>query len=603
MKKIFKYLKPYALFAIVSPLLMMGEVFADLCLPRLMTVIVDCGIVAGGDVSESPLGSTVMKILYGEGTYSSMQVIVTFGILMLCVVLVGGFFGVFCAYAAARASQGVGHDVRCDAYKRVMSLSIEQTDKFTTGSLVTRMTNDISMIVEFVEMLLRMIVRAPMFFIGGSIMLITLDLSFGAVMLCALPVMVIMLICVLGRAVPLYGTIQKKIDKVNAVVQENVTGARVIKAYVREDYESKRFKVANEDLRNTNYRVQKMLAVMHPVLTVVMNAAIISIIYIGGWQIDNVAGIGMSAGTIMAAVTYVTQVLMSIMMASHMFQSISRALASVKRVNELLDTEPVIKSGELGGNVDSDIAVSFKKVSFRYPSATGRPVLHNIDLDIKKGERFAIIGATCSGKTSLVNLIPRFYDATEGEVLVDGVSVKDYDLKKLRQKISFVMQKSELFSGTIAENVRVGKADATDEEIRAAIESAQAKDFVESFNDEYNTFIAEKGASLSGGQKQRMSISRALVRKPEILILDDATSALDLATESRVRAALESDLGDTTVIMIAQRIASVRHADRIAVIENGTIKDCASHDILMETSETYRDIYNSQMKNRGEQYE
>lgn len=603
MKKIFKYLKPYALFAIVSPLLMMGEVFADLCLPRLMTVIVDCGIVAGGDVSESTLGSTVMKILYGEGTYSSMQVIVTFGILMLCVVLVGGFFGVFCAYTAARASQGVGHDVRCDAYKRVMSLSIEQTDKFTTGSLVTRMTNDISMIVEFVEMLLRMIVRAPMFFIGGSIMLITLDLSFGAVMLCALPVMVIMLICVLGRAVPLYGTIQKKLDKVNAVVQENVTGARVIKAYVREDYESKRFKVANEDLRNTNYRVQKMLAVMHPVLTVVMNAAIISIIYIGGWQIDNVAGSGMSAGTIMAAVTYVTQVLMSIMMASHMFQSISRALASVKRVNELLDTEPVIKSGELGGNVDSDIAVSFKKVSFRYPSATGRPVLHNIDLDIKKGERFAIIGATGSGKTSLVNLIPRFYDVTEGEVLVDGVSVKDYDLKKLRQKISFVMQKSELFSGTIAENVRVGKADATDEEIRAAIESAQAKDFVESFNDEYNTFIAEKGASLSGGQKQRMSISRALVRKPEILILDDATSALDLATESRVRAALESDLGDTTVIMIAQRIASVRHADRIAVIENGTIKDCASHDVLMETSETYRDIYNSQMKNRGEQYE
>ena len=603
MKKIFKYLKPYALFAIVSPLLMMGEVFADLCLPRLMTVIVDCGIVAGGDVSESPLGSTVMRILYGEGSYSSMQVIVTFGILMLCVVLVGGFFGVFCAYTAARASQGVGHDVRCDAYKRVMSLSIEQTDKFTTGSLVTRMTNDISMIVEFVEMLLRMIVRAPMFFIGGSIMLITLDLSFGAVMLCALPVMVIMLVCVLGRAVPLYGTIQKKLDKVNAVVQENVTGARVIKAYVREDYESERFRVANEDLRNTNYRVQKMLAVMHPVLTVVMNAAIISIIYIGGWQIDNVAGSGMSAGTIMAAVTYVTQVLMSIMMASHMFQSISRALASVKRVNELLDTEPVIKSGELGGNSDSDIAVSFKNVSFRYPSATGRPVLHDIDLDIKKGERFAIIGATGSGKTSLVNLIPRFYDATEGEVLVDGVSVKDYDLKKLRKKISFVMQKSELFSGTIAENVRVGKSDATDEEIRSAIESAQAKDFVEGFNDEYNTFIAEKGASLSGGQKQRMSISRALVRKPEILILDDATSALDLATESRVRAALESDLGDTTVIMIAQRIASVRHADRIAVIENGTIKDCASHDVLMETSETYRDIYNSQMKNRGEQYE
>ena len=603
MKRIFKYLKPYALFAVISPLLMMGEVFADLCLPKLMTIIVDCGIVAGGDVSSSKLGSSIMRLLYGDGAYSSMQVIITFGVLMLCIVIVGGFFGVFCAYTAAKASQGLGHDIRCDAYRKVMSLSIEQTDRFTTGSLVTRMTNDISMIVEFVEMLLRMLVRSPMFFIGGLIMLLTLDISFGMVMLCALPVMAITLICVLGKAVPLYGKIQKKLDKVNAVVQENVTGARVIKAYVREEHEAERFKMANEDLRNTNYKVQKILAVMHPVLTVVMNVAIISIIYLGGWKIDNVADSGMSAGTIMAAVTYITQVLMSIMMASHMFQSISRALASVKRVNELIDTEPAIKSGEVENEERADVAVSFKKVSFRYPSATGRPVLTDINIDIKRGERFAIIGATGSGKTSLVNLIPRFYDATEGEVYVDGVNVKKYSLKSLRRKISFVMQKSELFSGTIADNVRVGKEDATEEEIAAAVEAAQAKNFVESFNDKYNTFIAEKGASLSGGQKQRMSISRALVRKPEILILDDSTSALDLATESRVRESLEKNLGDTTVIMIAQRIASVRHADRIAVIENGTIKDCASHDVLMETSETYRDIYNSQMKNRGEQYE
>jgi len=600
MRKIFHYLKPYALLAIVSPLLMMGEVFADLCLPRLMTVIVDCGIAAGGDVSSSALGSTIMKIIYGEGSYSSMQVIITFGVLMLAVVLVGGFFGVFCAYTAAKASQGLGDDLRRDAYKKVMSLSIEQTDKFTTGSLVTRMTNDISMIIEFVEMLLRMLVRSPMFFIGGLVMLITLDLTFGMVMLCALPVMAIMLVLVLGRAVPIYGTIQKKLDKVNSVVQENVTGARVIKAYVREDYEAERFRVANEDLRNTNYRVQKMMAIMHPVLTVVMNAAIISVIYIGGWQIDNVAGSGMSAGTIMAAITYITQVLMSVMMASHMFQSISRALASVKRVNEVLDTEPVITSGDKQGEERHDVAVSLRNVSFHYPSASGRPVLHDINIDIKKGETFAIIGATGSGKTSLVNLIPRFYDATEGEVLVDGISVKEYDLRKLRKKISFVMQKSELFSGTIAENIRVGKDDASEEEIRLAAETAQAKDFVDSFNDGYDTYIAEKGASLSGGQKQRMSISRALVRKPEILILDDATSALDLATESRLRQALSDTLGGTTVIMIAQRIASVRHADRIAVVENGTIKDCASHDELMRTSETYRDIYNSQMKNRGE---
>ncbi len=600
MKRIFHYLKPYAFLAVISPLLMMGEVLADLCLPRLMTVIVDCGIVAKGDVSSSKLGSAVMRMLYGAGEYSSMQVILTFGLLMLAVVLVGGFFGVLCAYTASRASQSMGHDLRCDAYRRVMSLSIEQTDRFTTGSLVTRMTNDITMVVEFCEMLLRMLVRAPMFFIGGLLMLLSLDLRFGLVMLCALPVMALMLVLVLGRAVPLYGTIQKKLDRVNSVVQENVTGARVIKAYVREEHENERFRVANEELKETNYRVQKMMAFMHPVLTVVMNTAIISIIYIGGWQIDNVAGTGMTAGTIMAAITYITQVLMSVMMVSHMFQSVSRAMASSKRIGEVLDSDPVIRSGERTEGED-EIAISFRGVSFRYPTATGRPVLQNIDLDIRRGETLAIIGATGSGKTSLVNLIPRFYDVTEGEVLVDGVPVKEYDLSALRSKISFVMQKSELFSGTIEKNIRVGKDDASQEEIESAAEIAQAKEFVNGFTDGYDTYIAEKGASLSGGQKQRMSVARALVRKPEILILDDATSALDLATESRLRTALREKLEGTTVVMIAQRIASVREADRIAVIENGTIRDCAPHDELMRISETYRDIYYSQMKNGGEQ--
>lgn len=577
---------------------MIGEVTADLCLPRLMTVIVDCGIGANGDVSSSALGRTVMRILYGEGQYTSMQVIITFGVLMLLIVLVGGFFGVLCAYTAAKASQGVGDDIRRDAYAKVMSLSIEQTDKFTTGSLVTRMTNDISMIIEFVEMFLRMLVRSPMFFIGGLIMLLSLDLSFGTVLLCAFPVMVIMLALVLGRAVPMFSAIQKKLDRLNCVVQENVTGARVIKAYVKEDYEGERFEAANSDLRDTNIKVGRIMAVMNPVLTVVMNAAIIAVIYIGGWQIQNVGGTGMTAGTIMAAITYITQVIMSIMMVTMMFQSISRAMASVKRVNEILDTEPVITSGTLT-DASGDIAVSMKGVGFRYPDATGRPVLHDINIEVKKGETFAIIGATGSGKTSLVNLIPRFYDATEGEVMVDGKPISEYDLHALRQKIAFVMQKSELFSGTIAENLRWGKEDATDEEIQTAARIAQAESFVLSFNDGYDAYIAEKGASLSGGQKQRMSIARALTRRPEILILDDATSALDLSTEGKLRAALKEELTETTVIMIAQRIASVKDADRIAVIENGTIKDCGSHDTLMRTSETYRDIYNSQMKNGG----
>ena len=598
MKKIFHYLKPYSLLAIISPLLMIGEVFADLLLPRFMTVIVDCGINAEGDVSGSTLGSTVMRLIHGEGAYSSMQVIITFGILMLVVVLIGGIFGVLCAYTAAKASQSMGNDLRCDAYRRVMSLSIEQTDKFTTGSLVTRMTNDIAMIVDFTEMLLRMLVRSPMFFIGGTIMLCTLDVKFGLVLLCALPIMAITLFLVLSRAIPIFSSIQKKLDRVNCVVQENVTGARVVKAYVREDYEYERFEEANRDLRETNIRVHKIMAIMHPVLTVVMNAAVIAIILIGGWELDNVAGSGMTAGNIMAAVTYVTQVLMSIMMVSMLFNSISRAMASAKRVTELLDAEPVIISGDKVGE-NSDIAVSFRNVEFRYPSAAGRPVLYGINLDIKRGETLAVIGATGSGKTSLVNMIPRFYDCVSGEVLVDGISVKDYDLTMLRSKISYVMQKSELFSGTVAQNIRWGKDDASDEEIVRSAGIAQAEEFVEGFSDRYETYISEKGASLSGGQKQRMSIARALVRKPEILILDDSTSALDLATEAKLRKALKDELKDTTVIMIAQRIASVKDADRIAVIENGTIKDCASHDELMRTSATYRDIYNSQMKDAG----
>lgn len=585
--------------AIVSPLLMMGEVLADLCLPRLMTVIVDCGIIGEGDVSGVPFAAAVMRLLFGAEPYSSMQVIVTFGILMLAVVLVGGCFGVLCAYTAAKASQGLGHDLRCDAYRHVMALSVEQTDTFTTSSLVTRMTNDITMIVEFAEMLLRMLVRAPMFFIGGLIMLLNLDVSFGVVMMCALPVMAITVILVLGRAVPLYGTVQKKLDRVNSVVQENVTGARVIKAYVREEHESERFRKANEDLKNINYRVQCMMAITHPVLTVVMNAAIIAIIYIGGWKIDNVAGSGMTAGTVMAAITYVTQVLMSVMMVSTMFQSVSRAMASVKRVGEVLDAEPVIVSGNTV-HASDEIAVSFRDVSFRYPNTTGNPVLNHVNLDIRRGETFAVIGATGSGKSSLVNLIPRFYDATEGTVAIDGVPIGEYDLDALRQKISFVLQKSELFSGTVETNIRMGKEDAERSEIEQAAAVAQAEEFINGFPDGYETYIAEKGASLSGGQKQRMSIARALVRKPEILILDDATSALDLATESKLRDALRKNLSGTTVVMIAQRIASVRHADRIAVIDGGTIVACAPHDELMQTCETYREIYYSQMKNGGD---
>ncbi len=604
MKKMFSYLKPYWLLAMISPLLMVGEVFADLCLPYLMSYIVNYGIT-GIDVNDpaegSSLAANILNFLFGKN-YSQVSVIIAFGVLMLIITLVGGFFGTFSAYTSAKSAHGLGYDLRRDAYGKVMSLSIEQTDKFTTGSLITRMTNDISIVVDFFEMLLKGFVRSPMFIIGGTVMIITLNLKFSTVLLCAIPALVIVILAVLIRVTPIFTLVQKKLDKVNSVVGENIGGARVVKAFVREDYECERFDKANSELRNENYRTLKTMAVISPVLTIIMNFSIIAVIYIGGFNIK-IEAAGLNTGDIMAAITYITQVINSVMMATNIFQSTVRASASAKRVNEILVTEPVIESGTKNASPDS-VTVSFKNVSFRYPNTNGRPVLKNINLDVKKGETLAVIGSTGCGKSSLIYLIPRFYDATEGEVLIDGMNVKDYDLGALRGKIGYVMQKSELFSDTIEGNIRWGKPTATHEEVVEAAKIAQADGFIGGFVEGYDTFVAEKGASLSGGQKQRISIARALVRKPEILILDDSTSALDLVTEAKLRAAVKENAKDTTVIMVAQRIASVMEADRIAVIENdGSILHVAPHEELLRLSDTYRDIYNSQMREYGRKEE
>ena len=568
--KLIKYLKPYAWLAIISPLLMIGEVTVDLFQPKLMAKIVDEGVLEG-----------------------NMTVVWQTGLFMLALVILGGFFGIMCAYTASKAAQGFGHDLRVDTFDSVMSLSIQQTDKFTTGSLVTRLTNDVSMIQELVQMALRMFVRAPIFFVGGSIMMLTLDLEFSIVALIGLPILLAMVFLFLRKVTPLFGLVQKKLDKVNSVVQENVSGARVIKAYVREDYENDRFDKANKDFYDVNYKTMSIMCFLSPLMMIVMNMAVVAVIYLGGLKAEAQA---MKAGDIMAAVSYLTQIFHSVMMVNMMFQTLSRAGASAKRVNEVLDSAPVIASGDKKGSTENDICISFKDVDFHYPGSSGRPVLNKINLDVKRGETLAIIGATGSGKSSLVKLLPRFYDANNGEVIIDGISVKDYDLKELRSKIGYVMQKSELFSDTVAGNIRWGKKDATDEEIKEAALTAQADGFISSFAEGYNTFIAEKGASLSGGQKQRVSIARALVRKPEILILDDSTSALDLATEARLRVALREKMKDTTVIMIAQRIASVKEADRIAVIEKGSIVACDTHEALLESCKTYREIYSSQMR-------
>lgn len=574
--KLRSYLKKYWFFVIISPLFMAGEVIVDLMQPKLMSKIVNT-VVESGDISV--VMSTILS--------TCLQ--------MLGLVAVGGFMGLMCCYTASIASQGFGSDVRIDAFNKVMSLSLEQTDKFTTGSLVTRLTNDITALQDLVQMILRMFVRAPIFMIGGLTMCLTLDVSFGYVVAISFPFQLAVVLFMVLKAFPMFSIVQKKLDRVNSVVQESVTGARVVKAYTREPHEIERFGVANADYQKTNLSVQILMSCVWPVLSIIMNASVLAIIYVGGLQVEAAR---INVGDVMAAVQYISQVLHSVMMVSMMFNQIARGKACGDRVREVLEADPTIVSGSNTAAKETG-TVRFENVSFKYPGAGGNNILDKISFDVKKGETVAIIGATGSGKSSLVNLIPRFYDTVEGTVYVDGVDVKKWDLHELRSKIGFVLQKSELFSGTVNENIGWGKNDATQEEIIAAAKVAQADEFISHMEEGYTSYVAEKGASLSGGQKQRVAISRAVLRRPEIMIFDDSTSALDLGTEAKLRNSLNTEFEGTTIIMIAQRIASVMHADRIAVIENGKITAFDNHDNLMKTSATYRDIYSSQMKNNG----
>lgn len=571
--KLSKYLKPYALFAVLTPLSMVGEVLGDLLQPKLMSKIVDDGVLG-----------------------QDMNLIIRTGLLMLLVLIGGGACGIAASAFGGIASQSFSRDLRVDVFKRVMGLSFEQTDKFTTGSLVTRLTADITAIQQMVDFLLRMLVRDSLLFFGGIIMMLTLNVRFGIIILCALPVEIIMMIIILKKANPYYSIVAKRLDSVNSVVQENVTGARVVKAYVREDTEEKRFDNANISLMESNLRVQTLMAILQPLLMIILNLSVIAVIVIGGWQVQAQA---MKVGEVMAAITYLTQVLQGVMMMSMMFQTLAKASASANRLREVLETDPVIKSGSVSLSDKTGGTVSFKNVSFSYPETKGRPVISDLTLDIKSGESVAILGATGSGKSSLVNLIPRFYDCTAGEVLVDGVNVKDCKLDELRKKVGIVLQKSELFSGTVEDNIKWGDKNAAHEEVISAAQAAQADEFIQKIPAGYEGIIAEKGASLSGGQKQRLSISRAVLKKPEILILDDSTSALDLGTEAKLRAEIDRKMNGTTLIIIAQRIQSVKSCDRIAVLDHGKLCACDTHENLLKTCEVYQDIYASQVKTSG----
>lgn len=571
--KLSKYLKPYALFAVLTPLSMVGEVLGDLLQPKLMSKIVDDGVLG-----------------------QDMNLIIRTGLLMLLVLIGGGACGIAASAFGGIASQSFSRDLRVDVFKRVMGLSFEQTDKFTTGSLVTRLTADITAIQQMVDFMLRMLVRDSLLFFGGIIMMLTLNVRFGIIILCALPVEIIMMIIILKKANPYYSIVAKRLDSVNSVVQENVTGARVVKAYVREDTEEKRFDDANISLMESNLRVQTLMAILQPLLMIILNLSVIAVIVIGGWQVQAKA---MKVGEVMAAITYLTQVLHGVMMMSMMFQTLAKASASANRLREVLETDPVIKSGSVSLSDKTGGTVSFKNVSFSYPETKGRPVISDLTLDIKSGESVAILGATGSGKSSLVNLIPRFYDCTAGEVLVDGVNVKDCKLDELRKKVGIVLQKSELFSGTVEDNIKWGDKNATHEEVISAAQAAQADEFIQKIPAGYEGIIAEKGASLSGGQKQRLSISRAVLKKPEILILDDSTSALDLGTEAKLRAEIDRKMNGTTLIIIAQRIQSIKSCDRIAVLDHGKLCACDTHENLLKTCEVYQDIYASQVKTSG----
>ena len=571
-----KYLKKYWFFALLAPVFMIGEVSMDLLQPELMSRIIDDGVLG-----------------LNNGGVGNLNTVITIGLKMIGFVALGGICGIMSGVFANLCAQQFGNDVRKAVFKRIMEFSFEQTDKFSTGSLITRVTNDITQLQNFVMQCLRGFVRTSMLFIGGIACMVSLNMEFGIIIACALPFVAVCVVYFIAKANPKFTVLQKKLDKVNNVMQENVSGARVVKAYVKEDYETERFEKANNELVSTQLDVLLLLSYMTPIMNIILNLSVVAVIKVGGIQVS--AG-SATPGNVMAAITYCSQVLNAVMRMTMIFQTASRGIASKKRVMEIINCEPAIKSGTYNKETAVKGKVEFKNVSFAYPGMDNENVIENFNLVINPGETIGILGATGCGKSSLVNLIPRFYDVTKGEVLIDGVNVKDYDLQVLSDKVSIALQKPEIFSTTIAENIAWGDDSAGSEKIRQAADIAQATEFIDNRTDGMDTQVSQGGHSLSGGQKQRVAISRAVLKNSEILIFDDATSALDLKTEADLYSELSAKKYDVTRIIIAQRIASVKNADRIVVMDNGRLADVGSHSELIKTSEIYKDIYESQLK-------
>ena len=553
---------------------MLTEVAGEIVLPKIMASMIDSGI--GAEVAGLGTGYILSRALLM--------------IACICIMIIGGIGGHF---FAIRASVYFSADLRQGVFEKVQNFSFKNIDNFSTGSLVTRLTNDITQVQNMVRMLLIMAMRSPGMLIGGIIMACSINKELALILAFVIPILAVLIGLLLKTAFPRFSAMQKRLDNLNSGIQENITNVRVIKSFVRQDFETEKFENANSDLMNTTMRALKIVITTMPIMTLAMNITTLLVVWFGG---NFVVGGSMGVGDLTAFTTYITQILMSLMMVSMLFLQFSRALASSTRITEVLKTD-VDLTDENAGQKDKKVEngrVEFKNVSFKYYEKRKENVLENISFTAEPGEIVGIIGTTGSGKSSLVQLIPRLYDVTDGEVLVDGVNVKDYGLKNLRDGVGMVLQKNVLFSGSIEENLRWGDENATMEEIRAAADAAQADGFVNAFTDGYNMELGQGGVNVSGGQKQRLCIARALLKKPKILILDDSTSAVDTATEAKIRQAFTTSLKHSTKIIIAQRITSVIDADKIIVLEDGKIIGMGNHNELMKNCEEYRDIYYSQ---------
>lgn len=578
-KKLAKYINGLWHLCLVSALGMIVEAICELSLPSIANMIYEkCAAVSGDPNAARDVKSYVIKI----------------GILMFIMAVVGLCGGLATMKASSVVSQKFSYRLRNDMYKKISDFSFKNIDEFSTSSLTTRMTNDVTLLQNTLMMGLRVLVRAPALLIVSAVFAFSINAKLSLILVVMLPIMIVIVALILKFGFPMFQKMQKKIDNVNRVVQENLIGIRVVKAFVREDKEKEKFHNASDELAKQGSKAAGLVVTVLPILMLMMNVVIVYIYYKGSLDAAN-PNVKMDVGQISVLASYIVQVLMNIMMVSMLMLQLTRAKACGDRVVEVLDTEIDIKNPENAfvpenpqGNVE------FKDVCFGYNK--GDNVLENINFKANAGNIVGIIGSTGCGKSSLVNLIPRLYDVTDGEVLVDGVNVKEYDLTALRDMIGVVLQKNVLFSGTIKENIRWGKKDATDDEIIAACKAAQAHDFIMRQPNGYDTDLSQGGLNLSGGQKQRLCIARAMIKSPKILILDDSTSAVDTATEAKIREAFYNELADTTVIIIAQRISSVKDADEIVVLDDGKIDAVGTHDELMKSCEIYQEIYTTQQK-------